>query len=106
MNPMHAIGYHPARVLIVDDERHNRQLLEVMLAPEGLLIQTAGSGEEALAASIADVNQGVAKLIAIEPDASCHQMTPQLTTAASTIVPEPIRQRRGHGERCAANRGR
>jgi PAS domain S-box-containing protein len=43
------IGYHPARVLIVDDERHNRQLLEVMLAPEGLLIQTAASGEEALA---------------------------------------------------------
>ena len=26
---------HPARILIVDDERHNRQLLEVMLAPEG-----------------------------------------------------------------------
>ena len=26
---------HPARVLIVDDEPHNRQLLEVMLAPDG-----------------------------------------------------------------------
>jgi two-component system, sensor histidine kinase and response regulator len=39
---------HQARVLIVDDERHNRQLLEVMLAPQGLLIQTAASGEEAL----------------------------------------------------------
>ena len=43
------IGYHPARILIVDDELHNRQLLEVMLAPEGLLLQTAASGEEALA---------------------------------------------------------
>jgi two-component system cell cycle sensor histidine kinase/response regulator CckA len=43
------IGYHPARVLIVDDERHNRNLLEVMLTPEGLLLQTAASGEEALA---------------------------------------------------------
>ena len=40
---------HPARVLIVDDERLNRQLLEVMLTPEGFLLQSAASGEEALA---------------------------------------------------------
>jgi PAS domain S-box-containing protein len=39
----------PARLLIVDDERHNRQLLEVMLAPEGYVLLTAASGEEALA---------------------------------------------------------
>src|SRR4030081_1269513 len=39
----------PARVLIVDDEHHNRQLLEVMLTPEGFVLQTAASGEEALA---------------------------------------------------------
>jgi len=38
----------PARVLIVDDELHNRQLLEVMLTPEGFFLQTATSGEEAL----------------------------------------------------------
>jgi two-component system cell cycle sensor histidine kinase/response regulator CckA len=37
------------RVLIVDDERLNRQLLEVMLAPEGFLLQSAATGEEALA---------------------------------------------------------
>jgi two-component system, cell cycle sensor histidine kinase and response regulator CckA len=37
------------RVLIVDDERMNRQLLEVMLAAEGFLLQSAASGEEALA---------------------------------------------------------
>jgi two-component system cell cycle sensor histidine kinase/response regulator CckA len=49
MSPIPDIGYHPARVLIVDDERHNRKLLEVMLTPEGLLLQTAASGEEALA---------------------------------------------------------
>jgi PAS domain S-box-containing protein len=49
MTPRPEIGYHPARVLIVDDERHNRELLEVMLGPEGLLLQTAASGEEALA---------------------------------------------------------
>ncbi len=39
----------PARILIVDDERHNRTLLEVMLAPEGFVLTTAASGEEALA---------------------------------------------------------
>ena len=50
MNPSpDVIADHPARILIVDDERHNRQLLEVMLAPEGFLLLTAASGEEALA---------------------------------------------------------
>jgi signal transduction histidine kinase/DNA-binding response OmpR family regulator len=39
----------PACVLIVDDERHNRELLELMLKPEGFLILSATSGEEALA---------------------------------------------------------
>jgi signal transduction histidine kinase/DNA-binding response OmpR family regulator len=39
----------PACVLIVDDERHNRELLEIMLKPEGFLLMSAASGEEALA---------------------------------------------------------
>ncbi|MDB4964594.1 MAG: Blue-light-activated protein [Myxococcales bacterium] len=38
-----------ARILIVDDERHNRQLLEVMLGPEGFTLASAESGAEALA---------------------------------------------------------
>jgi signal transduction histidine kinase/DNA-binding response OmpR family regulator len=38
----------PACVLIVDDEPRNRELLKVILAPEGFLILTAASGEEAL----------------------------------------------------------
>jgi two-component system cell cycle sensor histidine kinase/response regulator CckA len=38
-----------ARILIVDDERHNRQLLELMLAPEGFVLSTAINGAEALA---------------------------------------------------------
>ena len=41
-------GPERARILIVDDQRQNRQLLEVMLAPDGFLLQTAASGEEAL----------------------------------------------------------
>jgi len=40
---------HTARILIVDDELRNRQLLELMLAPEGFHLQTAATGEDALA---------------------------------------------------------
>ena len=43
------IADHPARILIVDDDPHERQLLEVMLTPEGFHLLTAASGEEALA---------------------------------------------------------
>ena len=49
MNPSPDIFDHPARILIVDDERHNRQLLEIMLGPEGFHLRAAASGEEALA---------------------------------------------------------
>jgi PAS domain S-box-containing protein len=49
MTPRPDIAYHPARILIVDDERHNRQLLEVMLTPEGFVLLSAAGGEEALA---------------------------------------------------------
>jgi len=48
MNASPAVVHAPPRVLIVDDELHNRQLLEVMLTPEGFLLDTATSGEEAL----------------------------------------------------------
>ncbi|MDB4880136.1 MAG: diguanylate cyclase [Gemmatimonadetes bacterium] len=41
--------HHPRpRILIVDDERKNRQLLEVMLAGEDYELVLAESGEEAL----------------------------------------------------------
>jgi CheY-like chemotaxis protein len=49
MSPRPDIPDRPARILIVDDERNNRQVLEVMLAPEGYVLLTAGNGEEALA---------------------------------------------------------
>ena len=41
---------HTPRILIVDDERHNRHLLQVMLTPEGFTLETVASGEEAIAA--------------------------------------------------------
>ena len=53
MKPTHELAGHAARILIVDDERHNRELLEIMLAPEGYVFFTAASGEAALA-SIAE----------------------------------------------------
>jgi two-component system cell cycle sensor histidine kinase/response regulator CckA len=43
------INQRRARILIVDDEPHNRQLLEVMLAAEGFELVMAASGAEALA---------------------------------------------------------
>jgi PAS domain S-box-containing protein len=49
MNPSPNVADSPARILIVDDERHDRQLLEVMLTQEGFLLLTAAGGEEALA---------------------------------------------------------
>ena len=49
MNTSPMVADHTARVLIVDDERQNRRLLEVMLAPEGFDLRTAESGEQALA---------------------------------------------------------
>ena len=49
MNTNPGVTAPPARILIVDDDPHNRQLLEVMLAPEGYQIVTAATGEDALA---------------------------------------------------------
>jgi len=49
MNLSPELADRPARILIVDDERNNRQLLELMLAAEGFQPLSAASGEEALA---------------------------------------------------------
>lgn len=48
MNPSPDVADLPARILIVDDDRPSRQLMEVMLNPEGFVFLTAASGEEAL----------------------------------------------------------
>jgi signal transduction histidine kinase len=48
-NPILEIADPPARVLIVDDERRNLDLLKIMLQSDGYFLRTASSGEEALA---------------------------------------------------------
>ncbi|MDQ6872006.1 MAG: response regulator [Gemmatimonadota bacterium] len=48
-DPTKQIPGAPPRVLIVDDERRNSELLKVLLAPEGYALLTASSGEDALA---------------------------------------------------------
>jgi PAS domain S-box-containing protein len=77
------MGDRPARILIVDDERRNRDLLEVMLAPEGFLLQTAASGKEALAL----VAQHAPDLILLDvmmPGMDGYEVTTRLKGDAST----------------------
>ena len=66
-----------ARVLIVDDERPNRELLEVMLAAEGFSLASAASGEEALA-SVAQEPPDLILLDVIMPGIDGYEVTRQL----------------------------
>jgi PAS domain S-box-containing protein len=87
MNLRPDIAENPARILIVDDERHNRQLLEVMLTPEGYQLLTAASGEEALAI----VSQQPPDLILLDlmmPDMDGYQVTARIKgNVASRNIP-------------------
>lgn len=50
MNPSTDIAESPARILIVDDERDNRALLELILVREGFLVVSTANGKDAIAA--------------------------------------------------------
>ncbi len=52
----------PANILIVDDDRQNRRLLEVLLGPEGYVMRTACGGEQALAS----ITEGLPDLILLD----------------------------------------
>ncbi len=67
----------PARVLIVDDERYNRRLLEAMLAPTGYQVQMAAGGREALAL-IADECPDLILLDVMMPDMNGYQVAAEL----------------------------
>ena len=72
-----------ARVLIVDDERQNRQLLEIMLEPEGFIVLTATGGSEALAL-VAREPPDVILLDVMMPGMDGYQVLAALNGAAAT----------------------
>ena len=73
----------PARVLIVDDERQNRQLLEIMLEPEGFVVLTAASGAAALAL-VACEPPDLILLDVMMPGLDGYQVAAALKSAAAT----------------------
>jgi two-component system OmpR family response regulator len=66
MNTFADISGSAARVLIVDDERANRELFKILLTQEGYVLLTAASGEEALAI-VADENPDLILLDVMMP---------------------------------------
>ena len=75
-------GY-PARILIVDDERHNRQLLEVMLAQEGFQLRLASGGEEALT-MVADEAPDLILLDVMMPGMDGYQVATRIKSDPAT----------------------
>jgi two-component system cell cycle sensor histidine kinase/response regulator CckA len=87
MNRIPDVAGQPKHILIVDDERNDRVLLELLLAPLGYSIRTAASGEEALSMVAADLPDLIL-LDIILPGMSGHDVATQLkATPASMNVP-------------------
>lgn len=76
-------GRATARVLIVDDETHNRSLLEIMLSSEGYELFTAASGEEALAV-VEEHHPDLILLDIMMPELNGFQITTMLTANPET----------------------
>jgi len=66
-----------ARILIVDDDDNNRQLLQILLAPEGYILVTAASGEEALA-SVAEQPPDLILLDVLMPGMDGYEVAAEL----------------------------
>ncbi len=98
-----------ARILIVDDDRQSRQLLEVMLATEGYVVQTASSGEE----SLEMVEQRIPDLLLLDlimPSMDGYELAERLKTDRATrgigiIIVTSLndRQARLHSQRAGAD---
>jgi signal transduction histidine kinase len=73
----------PPRVLIVDDERRNVELLKVMLAPEGYVLLTASNGEDALAL-LADQQPDLILLDLMMPGMDGYQVTAKIKQNPAT----------------------
>ena len=72
-----------AKILIVDDERRNRDLLEVMLEPLGYVLTTAVSGDEALA-SVAAQRPDLILLDVMMPGMDGYQVAMRLKNDPAT----------------------
>ena len=90
------------RVLIVDDERQNRNLLEIMLMGEGFDLVTAAGGEEALAI-VARQPPDLILLDVMMPGMDGYQVTAAIKGDAATrhIPVILITGRDDHGARTA-----
>jgi diguanylate cyclase len=67
----------PPLILIVDDERNNRKLLEVMLSAEGYRTISATTGEEALA-MVAEHTPDLVLLDVMMPGVDGYQVASQI----------------------------
>ena len=80
-------GARQARILVVDDEPNNRLLLKVMLAPDGYAVDTAATGEEALA-MIAQQMPDLVVLDVMMPGMDGYQVAARIKSAdASRHIP-------------------
>ncbi len=78
-----ALVAQPARILIVDDELDNRELLQIVLGWDGFLTSMAGSGEEALA-SVADLAPDLVLLDLMMPGLDGCEVTAQMKANPAT----------------------
>jgi len=73
----------PAQILIVDDEIHNRKLLDLLLRTDGYQTRIAASGEDALA-SVAAAPPDLILLDIMMPGMDGYQVASVLKSAAAT----------------------
>jgi CheY-like chemotaxis protein len=83
MNALPVVEARPARILVVDDERDNRDLLEIVLTSEGFMTTTAADGIEALA-SVALEPPDLVLLDIMMPGMNGYQVVETLKAQAST----------------------
>jgi len=77
MNQSSTIADRAARILIVDDQPLNRQLIEVLLSREGFELLMASGGEEALAI-VADAPPDIILLDVMMPGMSGYEVAARL----------------------------
>jgi CheY-like chemotaxis protein len=82
MSPSSDVAGRPIRILVVDDQRENREVLAIVLESEGFLVLTADNGERALA-SVAGQRPDLILLDVMMPGMDGYQV-------AATIKGNPV----------------